>query len=581
MGKILSSQKERAGTASPPRPSSLGLSVRQVILAASTLTAFVIGSASPQDILTLRPAYTEPSAVLVPMIEGTWLVDLSTRETIAFRKAGDNFYFLQLEEEGLASRFEAVFTNIGKELILDVLPVVPDAIGGPTFRKHLLQAHSLYRVTLTEDSLRISGLDYGWFHSHVLETAMNVPYTFSGTSPLLMMSTPDLREFIGRQAQEPGFFSGELLLSRIETARRPAESPGGKARRAEVLESLPGLEGCVPSFPLQEGWLGGDGDISIPLSAGRSIWIFSDTFVGRRAQTVSAGARMISSTVAISTCGPGREPTIEYFWRDRWTDMPRPIFESFTSRYKFWPCGAFVSDGRLYVPLLKIGPKPGAAPNDVFSFKGIGMSVARIGGYAETPPHEWSIEYIPWSQAFDPDAWGCCARSLDYVYVFERGKGDTAVLKRLHHDDLEEPESHVAWLSAAGTWRTDLPPSEAKVLFRGDVGNTVNYHQDLKMWVMVCGPGFMNNKIRIRSAPELTGPWSDEKVVYECPESTPGSAAYDKDNFCYLGREHIQFYDPATRMMLLTYDCNSVSFGKVVSNSKIYSPKMVRVRLDR
>ena len=545
------------------------------------LTAFLIGSASPQDILALQPAYTEPSAVLVPMIEGRWLIDSSTQEVISFRKAGDNFYFLELEEEGRTSRFEGVFMNIGKDLILDIFPVVPDAIGGTFFRKHLLQAHSLYRVTLTEDSLRISGLDYGWFHSHVLEKSSTVPHTFSGTSPVLTMSTRDLREFIGRHAPEPGFFSDPHLLKRIETARRPEVSPAGKARRAEVPESPVVLEGCAPAFPLNDGWLGGDGDISVPLSAGRSIWIFSDTFVGQRAQTVCSGARMISSTAAISTCQPSREPTVEYFWRGRWTDTPKPLFESFTSRYKFWPCGAFVSDGSLYVPLLKIGPKPGAAPNDVFNFQGIGMSVARIAGYAETPPDEWTVEYIPWSQAFDPDAWGCCVRSADHVYVFESGTGDTAVLKRLHRDDLKEPERHVACLSADGTWRTDIQPGDAKVLFRGDVGNTVCYHRDLKLWVMVCGPGFMNNKIRIRSAPALTGPWSDEKAVYECPEATRGSAAYDKDNFCYLGREHIQFYDPATRMMLLTYDCNSVSFGKVVSNSKIYSPKMVRVRLDR
>jgi hypothetical protein len=212
---------------------------------------------------------------------------------------------------------------------------------------------------------------------------------------------------------------------------------------------------------------------------------------------------MISNTVAITTCGSVGETAIEYFWRDKASDHPRPIFESFTNRYKYWPCGAFMSDGDLYVPLLKIGPKAGSAPDDIFNFTGLGMSVARIAHPDEIPPDEWMAELIPWSCTFDPDSWGCCTFNDKFLYFFERGKSETVLLKRLHRDHLENPGRHVEFFSVKGTWRTDVQQNNAMALFRGDVGNTVNYHKDIKKWVMVCGPAFINSKIRIRTAPKV------------------------------------------------------------------------------
>jgi len=49
----------------------------------------------------------------------------------------------------------------------------------------------------------------------------------------------------------------------------------------------------------------------------------------------------------------------------------------------------------------------------------------------------------------------------------------------------------------------------------------------------------------------------------------------------YGGGEHAQFYDPKTRTMLITYNCNSSSFEKLVSNLEIYSPKVLRISMDR
>jgi hypothetical protein len=69
---------------------------------------------------------------------------------------------------------------------------------------------------------------------------------------------------------------------------------------------------------------------------------------------------------------------------------------------------------------------------------------------------------------------------------------------------------------------------------------------------MVCCLGFFNNKIRIRTALTLAGSWSEERIIYECLEQTTGSKIFDKDNFCYSGRDHNEFYNRESYSLLIT-----------------------------
>jgi hypothetical protein len=103
----------------------------------------------------------------------------------------------------------------------------------------------------------------------------------------------------------------------------------------------------------------------------------------------------------------------------------------------------------------------------------------------------------------------------------------------------------------------------------------------MKQWVMICDILFMDNKIKMRTAPALTGPWSDEIVIYEIPEVTPGNSLYSESNFCYLARECIQNYDSQNHVMLLTYDINNSNYSEIISNPKIYTPKVITVPLKK
>ena len=112
-------------------------------------------------------------------------------------------------------------------------------------------------------------------------------------------------------------------------------------------------------------------------------------------------------------------------------------------------------------------------------------------------------------------------------------------------------------------------------------GGSVRYHADLKQWIMVYGPHFLDNKILMHTAPELIGPWSQAIAIYTTPEMTPGSEKYNKNFSCYFGREHIQFYDRSDKRLLITYDSSTNNFSDLVANLEIYFPKVVSIAVPK
>lgn len=550
-------------------------------LIAAIILILAIKSLSAQEVLSLEPIFSERDAVLIPEFEGDWVLQSYKRDTVSVQKTGDNFYHFRYVSDGESSVFEAGFIRVGSRLFLDLCPVISDTVGNSYYKEHLLGAHSLGGVSLQNDTLRLAGLSYRWFFDQVIANKVTASHSWVNNSLMLTIPTDELQKFMAEHAEEKNFFDNDLVLKRIPKQAK-IESGTSQLQPAQALAAnnrVQPPQDCRPSFPLQDGWLGGDGDISTPFGPSKTLWIFGDTFVGKKEQTSRSGSKMIPNSVAIMACEPNGQSTIRYFWKDQYTDQPKPIFESYTSRYKYWPCAAFMNGNNLYVPLLKIGPKPDAPPNDLFNFKGVGMSLAKISDPTATTPDQWKVELFPWSRVLDPDAWGCSTVEGGYLYMFIKGAKQPATLIRLSLDDVESPEGHMEYYAKDGQWKTGLTSADAKAVLDGEMGNSVCYHPDLGQWIMVCGPAFINNKIRLRTASAITGPWSEEQVIYQCPEQTPGSPSFDKDKFCYLGREHIQFYDAKTRTLFLTYDSNSASFSKLVSDKSIYSPRTLFIPL--
>ena len=84
-----------------------------------------------------------------------------------------------------------------------------------------------------------------------------------------------------------------------------------------------------------------------------------------------------------------------------------------------------------------------------------------------------------------------------------------------------------------------------------------------------------------REAPWPEGPWSEEKTLIEkIPEMDEQNPLYDKNTFCYAGKEHVQYSRP--RRIVATYVCNSAEDAEkkesfIRRNLFLYRPVVVNV----
>jgi hypothetical protein len=538
-------------------------------------------TAHPQNLLTLQPIFTEADAVIEDQFEGCWRYDFFGTGTLSIQRIGDNFYHLNIPYKSASSQFEAVLTRVGNLLLLDLFPLIPETIHNLDLAQNLLRAHTFFWVTFSRDSMRLANVNYRWFYDNIVQRKITAGYTWSDINPVLTGSTNEIREFISANSSDSGFFGEGFLVTRIPSLKTPpvVQTEAQSNPNVKPANIMPISYHCTPKFPIKDGWFGGDGEISVPLRPEVTLWMFGDSLVGGKNTVSRKDSIMIANTVALMRCSSEGESNIQYYWNNAGTSHPEPIFQSFTGRYKYWPQDAFMVGNDLYAVLAKIGLRIGAAPDELFNFTHLGLTLAKIADPCSTSPDRWKIQLFPWSQIFGLQEWSLGVVDGNYLYFFVHNDKQEKSMARIPIDYIEQPEGHIEHLTEEGGWKVNTPAEQRRIMFTGDAGNSISYYKDLKEWIMVCGPGYLTNKIRIRTAPKLTGPWSLEKVVYECPEQTPGSSEYDKDNFCYEARAHSQFYDRENRKLLITYDCNVSDYSKLISNTDKYTARVIRIRL--
>ena len=117
-----------------------------------------------------------------------------------------------------------------------------------------------------------------------------------------------------------------------------------------------------PSFPYAAGWLGGDAAYSIPISAGKSVWLFGDTFVGAPDQQTRKGASLVHNSIAISECLPSGEWKIEYSWGREEDGAHRAFLDTGQNEIYWWLFDGFLYEDRLYLGLLEVEPSEPRGP---------------------------------------------------------------------------------------------------------------------------------------------------------------------------------------------------------------------------
>lgn len=326
---------------------------------------------------------------------------------------------------------------------------------------------------------------------------------------------------------------------------------------------------CWPRFPYQQGWLGGDGAYSVPLSPTRSVWLFSDTFVGRPGQPDRAGSALVHNSVGISECRDGRF-SIEYAWGTGADGAPRAFLERPGGGGWWWLFGGFVHRGALYVGLLEVERSPPRGPLGI-PFRYTGSALARVAN-PDDPPARWRAEVLPLARGPRAHPVSAFALTASHVHLFgfldlPDGR-HPRIVARLPRAALEASDAAPAaaletW--TGGGWAPGWRPDEAAIVMDDNASEmSVRHHPESGRWVALYGfpdvagsfpDARPSDAVWARTAPAPEGPWSPPRLVFRIPELAPGPAGTGDPHLgCYAAKEQGQFSRPGS--LTFTYVCN-------------------------
>lgn len=365
-----------------------------------------------------------------------------------------------------------------------------------------------------------------------------------------------------------------LLAACVEPAAVPAPPPAVTVP-LEVLSAEPWPE-LDRLFQRAEGWIGADGAHSVALGDGRTLWLFSDTWVGSIRDGHRTDAGIVNNTVALQR-GPLESADLAFSIRRNAEGDPSAFLAPPDGRGWFWLQAGAVAGGRLHVflPQIERTEDPG-----VFGFRSCGLWLASTADFRGDDPLAWRFELTPFPHAeFTPErerSFGCAALVHDgflYAYgtedVIDALRTRHLILARVPAERASEPG---AWrFFADGEWQADF--RRASRLFDDMGSEAAVLHQPARgRFVIVYTEHGLSERILARSAPQAWGPWSEPVELARCPE-----ARRDPLLLTYAAKAHATL--SSDDELAVSYVVNSLDFWQVARDASLYWPRFLRVRL--
>jgi hypothetical protein len=202
MGRCRASGEPSVPSAS--RPSTYTPAVRVVRLA--VLLALALSSAACL-VVGLQPVYEPETIAFDPSFLGTWASD-EDGITLAIERGEWHSYHLAFTERDTTTRLSARLTRVGELLLVDVTP-----LDGTDIEPLQLPVHGIYRVTLENDVLSVSNLDYD--HFFAIASRGEPGFAIDGRKNVVItLPTAEVRRWLQEHAEDVGLFSAPAILKR-------------------------------------------------------------------------------------------------------------------------------------------------------------------------------------------------------------------------------------------------------------------------------------------------------------------------------------------------------------------------------
>ncbi|MCI0389724.1 MAG: hypothetical protein MOB07_13310 [Acidobacteria bacterium] len=160
---------------------------------------------------SLHPFFIDEDIVFNDELLGEWIND--SGEKCKFTKSGANQYeFLFVDEE--PAPFKARLVELDGVMYLDLFPKDSDRSIGP-YLANIVPAHTLARVTITEDSFSIAMMDGDWLKQLSDRKQLDLAHErLADRSVVLTAPTRELQAFVVKHADEKAFFGDADVFHR-------------------------------------------------------------------------------------------------------------------------------------------------------------------------------------------------------------------------------------------------------------------------------------------------------------------------------------------------------------------------------
>jgi hypothetical protein len=339
---------------------------------------------------------------------------------------------------------------------------------------------------------------------------------------------------------------------------------------AEPLDEMNAL------FTRTEGWIGADGAYSVALKPSRTLWLFSDTWVGRVQDGKRMDATIVNNSAAIQE-GQGAKAAIQFIIRRGTDAKPQALITPADGKGWFWLQAGIVLGEQMVIFLPQIEK---TADPSAFGFRQFGQWVGLVANPNDDPT-SWRIEQhkLPHT-IFSPArllTFGTALVEKDgYLYVYGTDEDRNTVGSDRYLIVARVPSAQVkdfaAWeFYQDGGWQSDFRKANRLVPGMASEGS-VTILPDRQRYVLVYTEGGLSKRILARSSPQPCGPWSEPVTVYQCPE-----AGWDRRIFCYAAKAHGTLSNGDD--LVVSYVANSFDFWHVAADARLYWPKFIQTHL--
>ena len=329
-------------------------------------------------------------------------------------------------------------------------------------------------------------------------------------------------------------------------------------------------------FQKTHGWIGADGDFTVALTNGLTLWLFSDTFVGEVRDGHRVNATMINNSAAWQHGLDAQPARVEFFHGKSSDGKPRALITPADGKGWFWLFDGVLANGKLFLFLSQFERTEG---NSAFSFQHIGLWLGEVSN-PFAPPTEWQmtqrkIPFATFGSRENRLFGSALLQTHGFIYIFGasevKQQGQKMILARAPETRLADFQS---WQFRTATgWSTNVEEI-APLCESVATEYSVTWLPALEQFVLICTENGMSEKIIARTATKPWGPWSAAKVVYRCPEPT-----WSKNVFTYAAKAHPMLATNSNEL-LLTYAANSFDFEETLKDPRLYWPRFVRVKIS-